>query len=111
MHGKQSETGGKAHRNRDYFYKLLQEGSFKDAVEKVKMEFMILCFGEIGVKNYGSELTYYALYQVLSDLNYNVLMVERPKTAVWGPNEGTPYSRQHHIHPMHAMSCTRVKMK
>ena len=30
------KPGVKAHRNRDYFYKLLQEGSFKDAVEKSK---------------------------------------------------------------------------
>lgn len=85
------KPGVKAHRNRDYFYKLLQEGSFKDAVEKSKNGiYDIVLWGNWSEKNYGSELTYYALYQVLSDLNYNVLMVERPKTAVWGPNEGTP---------------------
>lgn len=85
------KPGVKAHRNRDYFYKLLQEGSFKDAVEKSKNGiYDIVLWGNWSEKNYGSELTYYALYQVLSGLNYNVLMVERPKTAVWGPNEGTP---------------------
>lgn len=57
------KPGIKAHRNRDYFYKLLQEGSFKDAVEKSKNGiYDIVLWGNWSEKNYGSELLILCIY-------------------------------------------------
>ena len=77
-----------AHKNRDYFYSLLSRKSFSDAVSiALQNHFDVIVWGNWSEKNYGSELTYFALYTVLKNMEKEVLMVERPKTAVWGPND------------------------
>lgn len=66
----------------------------------------VAIWGNWSEKNYGSELTYYALYKVICDLGYDPLMVERPKNAVWAPNESpvlfreSPYS-EGAVHPLY----------
>lgn len=75
------------HPARNRFYELLKTRSFNEAVDfALNDKYDIVVWGNWSEKNYGSELTYYALYEILSELNYDVLMVERPQNAVWGPN-------------------------
>lgn len=68
-----------AHAGRDYFFKLLEEKSVYRAVRNAdKNKHDIGLVGIYTVENFGGALTYYALYKTLCDLNYNVLMIERP---------------------------------
>ena len=47
----------------------------------------IAILGNWSEKNYGSEITYYALYKVIKGMGYGVILFERPREAAWGPNE------------------------
>ena len=61
------------------FYYLLDKGmDFSKAVDySLGWKFDVALTGCWTVKNYGGVLTYYALYNVLKDMGYEVLMVER----------------------------------
>lgn len=73
---------------RDRFYKIQGTYGFNEAVRRcLHPYFDVVLWGNWSEKNYGSELTYYALYNVLNDMGKEVLLVERPKTASWGPND------------------------
>ncbi len=67
---------------RERFLALLKEKSFSEAYH-----YAVNGYYDIGLPsvlyndNIGSVLTYYALYYVLSDLNYSVLPIERPLDA------------------------------
>lgn len=39
------------------------------------------------VENHGSNLSYYALYQFLRDSGFETLMIERPRSSAWKPND------------------------
>ena len=98
------QPGRKAHVSRDYFYKLLQNYSFEEAVDKaLNREFDIGVWGVWTEKNFGSEITYFALYKLLEKMGYNVLAVERPQTNMWpnGPNE-TPVLFKTNPYPPYA---------
>lgn len=96
-----------AHSARNRFYKLIKNRSFNKSVEyALNAKYDVAIWGNWSEKNYGSELTYYALYKVICDLGYDPLMVERPKNAVWAPNESpvlfrkSPYSEDS-VHPLY----------
>lgn len=96
-----------AHPARNRFYKLIKNRSFNESVEyALNAKYDVAIWGNWSEKNYGSELTYYALYKVICDLGYDPLMVERPKNAVWAPNESpvlfreSPYSEDS-VHPLY----------
>lgn len=96
-----------AHPARNRFYKLIKNRSFNESVEyALNAKYDVAIWGNWSEKNYGSELTYYALYKVICDLGYDPLMVERPKNAVWAPNESpvlfreSPYS-EGAVHPLY----------
>ena len=76
--------GFDAHICRDTFYNMILDHSFKDSVMSSyygKRDVGILgCWSE---PNYGSEVTYYALYHVVRALGYSVLLFERPMDAPW----------------------------
>jgi coenzyme F420-reducing hydrogenase beta subunit len=93
-----------AHPSRDRFYRLLEEGSsFSQAVQKAfHHKYDVVLWGNWSEKNYGSELTYYALYQVLRRKSLDVLLVERPREAVWGPNDSPVLFKEN---PYPAGSC------
>ena len=93
-----------AHPARDRFYRLLEEGnSFRYAVQNAfHHKYDVVLWGNWSEKNYGSELTYYALYQVLRRKGLEVLLVERPREAVWGPNDIPALFREN---PYPAGSC------
>ncbi len=91
-----------AHPGRDHFYDLLKSKSFNEAVKRsMNNHFDIVLWGNWTERNYGSELTYYCLYQVLTSMGYDVLMVERPKDAIWGPND-TPVLFRNNPYPEYA---------
>ena len=76
-----------AHPFRNRFYDLLNIRSFHDAaVYSYHNRFDVVLWGNWSEKNYGSELTYYALYLILSRMGKLTLMVERPQNADWAPN-------------------------
>ena len=76
------------HPARNRFYELIKTRSFNQSVEfALNGKYDAVIWGNWSEKNYGSELTYYALYETLVDLGLDPLMVERPKNAIWGPNE------------------------
>ncbi|MEE1227992.1 MAG: polysaccharide pyruvyl transferase family protein [Lachnospiraceae bacterium] len=88
-----------AHEFRDRFYNLLKGKSFHESVDKaLNHRYDVVLWGNWSEGNYGSELTYYALYHVLKDMNKEVLLVERPKDAIWGPNE-EPVLFKHNPYP------------
>ena len=77
-----------AHPARNRFYKLIKNRTFNEAVEyALNGKYDVAIWGNWSERNYGSELTYYALYKVICDLGYDPIMVERPKNAVWAPND------------------------
>ena len=97
----------KPHLGRNRFYNLIKNRTFHEAVDYALNEkYDVAIWGNWSEKNYGSELTYYALYKVICDLGYDPLMVERPKNAVWAPNESpvlfreSPYSEDS-VHPLY----------
>ena len=77
-----------AHPERTRFYDLVKKRKIHEAAEmSLNHKYDIVLWGNWSEKNYGSELTYYSLYSVLTELGYEVLLVERPRDAVWGPND------------------------
>ena len=76
------------HPARNRFYDLIKTRSFNESVEyALNGKYDAVIWGNWSEKNYGSELTYYALYETLVALGLDPLMVERPRNAIWGPNE------------------------
>ena len=97
----------KPHLGRNRLYNLIKNRTFHEAVDYALNEkYDVAIWGNWSEKNYGSELTYYALYKVICELGYDPLMVERPKNAVWAPNESpvlfreSPYSEDS-VHPLY----------
>ena len=69
-------------RFRRKFFNLFKNLPFKDALDKSingKYDVGLVC--NYGACNFGGSLTQYALYNVLEDMGYSTLMIERPKNA------------------------------
>lgn len=67
---------------RDRFFTLLNHHSFREAVEYVfKNRYDIGLVSNYCAGNFGGSLTQYALYNVLQDMGYSVLMIDRPADA------------------------------
>lgn len=76
----------KPHQFRDRFYFKLKKSSFNNAVkDSLKVKYDIGLVGNWSYPNYGSELTYYALYKILSNMGYSVYMIEWPENSEWKP--------------------------
>lgn len=72
----------KEHSGRRRFINLMKRKSFLEAYYYVKNEiYDIGMLGYMCNPNIGSDLTYYALYHVLTDMGYEVLPIERPKDS------------------------------
>lgn len=99
------------HAGRDRFYREIWEFNFNKAFEDAdKDQYDIGVVGLWSYPNYGSELTYFALYHTLKDMGYSVLMIEWPEDSYWKPygctqlfetepyanNEIAPLSRNHY---------------
>lgn len=83
-HNRVRREGFDAHICRDTFYDLIRDHSFKAAAEAgLYWKRDVGIFGCWSERNYGSELTYYALYRVVRNLGYSVLLFERPMDAPW----------------------------
>ncbi|MBQ8010712.1 MAG: Coenzyme F420 hydrogenase/dehydrogenase, beta subunit C-terminal domain [Ruminococcus sp.] len=71
-----------SNKNRDRFLKLVQRLPAKTALARsVTNRCDIGLVSNYYAGNFGGSLTQYALYHVLEDMGYNVLMIERPKTS------------------------------
>lgn len=99
------------HVGRDRFYKEINRLGFNKAFEDAdKGQYDIGIVGNWSYPNYGSELTYFALYHVLKDMGYSVFMIEWPEDSYWKPcgctqlfeiepydnDEIAPFSRNHY---------------
>lgn len=72
--------------------------------EAVDNHFDIGLVGIWAQENYGSDITYYALYSLLHDqLGYDVLLIERPKNAIWKP-KASPTLFKNIPYPKYAMA-------
>lgn len=75
-----------AHIGRSVFFQLLRTKSMEETVKMVmNNQHDIGLVGIHTVGNFGGALTYYALYKVLCDLGYSVLMIERPGNCAHKP--------------------------
>lgn len=71
----------KGHKNARYFTRLLKNNTFEKAVDAAlsdKHDIGLLCYSN---RNYGNNLTNYALYQYLNDCGYSVLMINTAKDS------------------------------
>ena len=69
-------------RQRERFLKMLRTKTLEEAIDFVKTEhFDIGLVGNFYASNFGGTMTQLALYHVLEDMGYSVLMIERPKNA------------------------------
>ena len=77
-----------AHSARDRFYRIVKNKPFNNAVDAaLNDKYDIALWGLWTERNFGSELTYFALYKILKSMELEVLLVERPLDAPWGPNK------------------------
>ncbi len=74
------------HERRDRFYREILTQGFQKAFHNAQSNlYDIGLVGNWSYPNYGSELTYFALYHVLKDLGYTVLLIEWPENSPWKP--------------------------
>ncbi len=74
------------HVERDRFYREIKDFGFNKAFDDVdKGQYDIGIVGNWSYPNYGSELTYFALYHTLKDMGYSVLMIEWAEDSYWKP--------------------------
>lgn len=75
------------HPHRDRLFDFLSNG--KSLAESIKYvynkKYDVGIVGIYTIGNFGGALTYFALYHVVKDLGYSVLMIERPKNAEHKP--------------------------
>ncbi len=71
---------------RAHFDLLRRKETFtKAAGDAANARYDIGLIGCWSVENHGSNMAYYALYRTLTDMGYQVLMIERPLSALWQP--------------------------
>ena len=93
-----------AHPGRDRFFAIQERYPFDQAVHyALNNRYDIGVVGVWSEPNYGSELTYYALYEVLRQKGYDPLMIERPGDAPWKP-QTEPVLFAENPYPTHALS-------
>ncbi len=68
-----------------YFWEKNSESDGEVEREEQKTHYDIGLVGCWSCKNYGDELTYFALYKVLKKMGYSVLMIEWPENSFWKP--------------------------
>lgn len=92
------------HPGREYFLRLYPQQSFnKSVLYASQNKFDIGLVGNWSYPNYGSALTYYALYQTLISLGNSVLMIGWPKSSKWPPYMEQPLFR-HNPYPSYAIA-------
>lgn len=99
LSGNRVERHINAHPMRARFLQLYPEKNFNKAVLYAQQNrHDIGIVGNWSYPNYGSELTYYALYCVLTGMGYSVVMLSWPKDSAWKPYE-SPQLFQHNPYP------------
>lgn len=89
---------------RERFYKLKKKMPVRKAIVGVlEKKHDIALIGNWSGYNYGAHLTHYALYKFLTNLNYDVLMVEKPNTNPYPPTD-TPRLFEYNPYPEYDLS-------
>lgn len=74
------------HPQRDYFFHLMKTRTMEESAKMaMNNQHDIGLVGIPTVGNFGGALTYFALYKVLCDMGYTVLMIERPNNCAHRP--------------------------
>lgn len=69
------------------FWQLQKDHTIASSVtQSLNDQYDITIVGNWNTPNYGAQLTYFALYQCLTDRGYSVLMLERPDTPPYKPS-------------------------
>lgn len=94
----------KMHPNRKYFLQLYPSHEFNQSVlYALQNKFDIGLVGNWSYPNYGSELTYFALYSLLKTWNLSVRIISWPKSSKWQPYD-TPQLFSHNPYPKYAIA-------
>lgn len=94
----------KMHPNRKYFLQLYPSHEFNQSVlYALQNKFDIGLVGNWSYPNYGSELTYFALYSLLKSWNLSVRMISWPKSSTWHPYD-KPQLFSHNPYPEYAIA-------
>ena len=87
-----------------HFYELIKTHTVHESLDRVlKKRYDICCIGNWSGFNYGAHLTHYALYQVLTDHGYDVLMLEKPNEPPYPPVSRAGLFRQD-PYPVYALA-------
>lgn len=75
------------HESRDRFYdEVFQSDSYNRTVDSIlEKRFDVALAGNWSYPNYGTELTYYALYRQLKKMGFSVCLIEWPEDSPWKP--------------------------
>ena len=74
--------------SRNRYNELLNKYSYYKGSEYVIQDkYDIGLIGCWTVENHGSNLSYYALYKIIMDLGLEPLLIERPLSSIWKPNQ------------------------
>ena len=93
-----------SHPNRNYFLSLYPGHPFNKAVEfALQNRYDIGLVGNWSYPNYGSELTYFALFSLLESWGKSVLMISWPKSAAWPPY-GSPQLFRKNPYPPYSIA-------
>ncbi len=80
--------------NRNYFFELLSKKSFKTSLDyALKGKYDVAIVGSGFSLNYGAILTNYAIYSIIKDMGYSVLMIDKPKFVLNGSPDLNLYSQ------------------
>lgn len=98
------------HENRDYFFELLERGTFAKAVTyAVEDRYDVGIIGLWYGSNYGSMMTYYGLHQTLKRMGLSVLMISNPlgisNEMIMDRTDARIFAREHyHISQVKTLS-------
>jgi coenzyme F420-reducing hydrogenase beta subunit/uncharacterized coiled-coil protein SlyX len=89
---------------RDRFFALNRTGTFHEAVSKaVSQKYDVGVVSNWSGDNYGAELTQYAFYRTITEMNLDAVMIERPRMPYRGGNAETPMWFRKNPYPSYAM--------
>lgn len=99
------ETKFASHPQKERFKTLYPGHSYSQAVMQCRHAlYDIGVVGLFAVKNFGGQLTQYALYRALTDWGYSVLMIECPTNSKYPPSPRGPYLFAERPYPDYSLS-------
>ena len=93
----------KSHPSKERFKFLYPQHTFCESIRQcIDEKYDIGLVGIYACRNYGGQLTQYALYSTLTQLGYSVLMIERPEDSKIPAHRKGPYLFEENPYPKYA---------